>query len=144
AQPVASPPQMEEAKEEQAQWAVRISAMEGIPAILFQVPVGTKKTVIFYNPIGKAQIKRAWLEMLVNDIDEPKEATITLNGRTPIKIEGSVMGEAEGHFGRLAVPVAALVEGKNTFEFTFADNLADSTEGYIITDASLALQIQTD
>ncbi|MFH0965898.1 MAG: hypothetical protein V2A58_18015 [Planctomycetota bacterium] len=119
--------------------AVIIMPTEGIPLDLWGVPVGTKKNLVFRLPVETAQVKAAFLLLTVDDIDEPKEATIVLNGKASIKVEGSVLGEGAGYPGRLDVPVDALVEGVNTFEFTFADNLDNATQGYVIMDAALMI-----
>ncbi|MFH0962921.1 MAG: sialidase family protein [Planctomycetota bacterium] len=122
--------------------SVIIMPSEGIPVELYQVPVGTKKGLTVLCPFEPGEIKKAALEMMVDDIDEPKEATILLNGKTAIAVDESVLGEGADHYGRLTVPSEGLVKGKNTFEFTFADNLAGSTQGYIIMQASLVLEVK--
>ncbi|MFH0963937.1 MAG: hypothetical protein V2A58_07975 [Planctomycetota bacterium] len=122
--------------------SVIIMDSEGIPVELSGVPVGTKKSLVVQCPFEPGQVKEAFLEVLVDDIDEPREATILLNGKTAIAVDESVLGEGADHFGRLTVPVEGLVKGKNTFEFTFADNLGGSTKGYVILKASLVLMVK--
>jgi len=117
--------------------AVRLKPVAGIPLNLYLAPIGTKKTVIFDVPYDINLIDKAWLELAVDDIDEKKEAKITLNGKT-VEIHESVLGEGAAT-GALVVPVDALVKGRNTFEFVFADNLNETTEGYEILKATLAL-----
>lgn len=121
--------------------AIRIEAADGGYLELFDIKVGTKKNMVFEVPIDPKGIKKAWLEMLVDDIDEPKEAVIKLNGKVEIKIEGGVIGEGVGNRGRLVVPPGAILKGTNTFEFEFADNLMHGTKGYIINEAILLLEV---
>jgi len=121
--------------------AVRAAPENEMPLELYGKKVGSKDIMRFDVSVDTKEIREAWIEMNVDDIDEPKEARITLNGRTPIKVEGAVLGEGSGHFGKLFVPVSALREGDNEFEFVFADDLAGSTGGYTILDASLVLVV---
>ncbi len=121
--------------------AVRLSPVDALPD-LFQVAVGTKKAMTFDLPFAAGMVKNAWLELNVDDIDEPKEAVISLNGKTAIAVDSSVVGEGAGHSGWLLVPAKALVKGKNTFEFTFASNLDGATQGYTILGATLALELK--
>ena len=119
---------------------VRLVPREPMPIGLYGVPVGAERSFSVDVPVETRHIRKAWLDLIVDDIDETKEAILTLNDKTVIPVVGSVLGEA-GHQGRLAVPVEALIAGRNTFTFTFADNLAGTTGGYIITDASLVLAV---
>ena len=121
--------------------AVRAAPENEMPLDLYGKKVGSKDVMRFDVPVDTKEIREAWLEMNVDDIDEPKEARITLNGKTRIKVEGAVLGEGSGHFGKLFIPVSALREGNNEFEFVFADDLAGSTGGYTILDASLVLVV---
>lgn len=118
--------------------AIRI-APHKVDVSLYRVPVGTKGTVEFMLERDPATLDKVWLELAVDDIDDPKEATIILNGKHRIKIAGSVLGEGDGHRGALLVPVDALIKGRNVFEFEFTDNLGGSTEGYIIHNAALSV-----
>jgi hypothetical protein len=111
---------------------------------LYQVPIGTTKSMSFNLKVDPSKIEKAWLVMVVDDIDEPREATIVLNGKHPITINQSVLGEGEDHRGASVVPVDALVQGINTFKFTFADNLGGTTEGYTIMKAHLAVLTKDD
>ena len=119
--------------------ALRIAPKDGVNVNLYRVPVGTKATLVFDLDRDPANITKAWLELLVDDIDDPKEATIILNGKHRIVVAGSVLGESDGHRGALVVPPDALVKGRNVFEFTFSDNLNGTTEGYSIVNAALAV-----
>ena len=98
------PPPMAPAAETADEGAVRSAPTDGIPVNLYRMPVGSKATLTFELQQDPAQIAKAWLEMLVDDIDEPKEATITLNGTHAIEINASVLGEGEGARGALVVP----------------------------------------
>lgn len=118
--------------------ALRI-APQKIDASLYRVPVGAKGTVEFILDREPAMLSKAWLELIVDDIDEPKEATIILNGKQRIEIVGTVLGEGDGHRGALVVPVDGLIKGRNVFEFEFSDNLDGATEGYIILNAALSV-----
>ncbi len=124
--------------------AQRIAPHDKRHMVLYQVPVGTKKSMTFTLSADPDKIDKAWLVLIVDDIDEPKEATVVLNGKHPITVHESVLGEGEGHRGALIVPVSALVKGENTFEFTFADNLGGTTEGYSIMKAHLAVLTKDD
>lgn len=124
--------------------ARRIDPLDSGRLVLYKVPVGTAESMVFELKAEPAKIERAWLVLVVDDIDAPAEATVMLNGRHPIAIHESVLGEGEGHRGALLVPVEALVKGRNTFEFTFADNLDGTTEGYSILDAYLAVLAKGD
>jgi len=134
-----SPPRKKVAPPKIDAGAVRLKPVAGIPLNLYRVPLGTKATIAFEVPYEPKQVAKAWLEMTVDDIDEPKEATITLNGKKRLIVHESVLGEGASHQGALIVPIEALVEGRNTFEFVFADNLKGTTEGYEILEAALAL-----
>ena len=120
--------------------SVRLLPRESLPLRLYDVPVGTEKSLSIDVPVELAHIRDAWLDLIVDDIDESKEAILMLNAETPIPVVGGILGES-GHQGRLAVPVAGLVAGRNTFTFMFADNLGGTTGGYFITDASLVLAV---
>ncbi len=120
--------------------ATNIEPSDGMPVWLFDVPVGTKAKLTFDIDIAPRKIKKAWLAMVADDIDAPIEAVITLKDKTDIQVDKSVIGEGENHLGRLNIPPTALLKGTNTFEFVFADNLGDSTAGYIITEALLVLE----
>ena len=122
--------------------AMRIAPDDGIEVMLYQVLVGTKAKLIFNLDHDPKKIDKAWLEMLVDDIDEPKEATIILNGKQRIEVSGPVLGEGAGHRGALVVPAEALVNGRNVFEFEFTDNLDGTTEGYIILNAALSVTLK--
>jgi len=122
--------------------AIRISPVSGIPVNLFGVAVGTKKTVTFDSPIDPAAIAQAWLEMEGDDIDDTKEATILLNGKTPVAVTEDVLIPQGRVWGRLEVPASALVKGANTFEFTFADNLGGQTGGYEVHHALLVVKMK--
>lgn len=122
--------------------AIRISPATGIPVNLFGVAVGTKTTVTFNSPIEPGAIAQAWLEMEGDDIDAPEEAAIVLNGKTPVKVTEDVLIPQGSVWGRLEVPVEAIVKGANTFEFTFADNLGGQTGGYEVHHAALLLKMK--
>jgi len=119
--------------------ALRIAPKDGVNVNLYRVPVGTKATLVFDLDRDPANIAKAWLELLVDDIDDPKEATIILNGKHRIAVAGPVLGEGDGHSGALVVPPDALLRGRNVFEFTFSDNLDGATEGYSILNAALSV-----
>jgi hypothetical protein len=89
--------------------------------------------------LDPARIKKTWLELEADDIDEPKEATIFMNNKTKITVTKQVLIPQGSVWGRLVVPAAAIVEGTNTFEFTLADDLGGSTEGYDILHAALVV-----
>lgn len=119
--------------------AIKVGASSGIPVNLFGKPVGSTATVVFNAPLAGGELAKAWLEMEADDIDDVKEATIVLNGKTAIAVTGDVLIPQGSVWGRLAVPTGALVKGENKFEFTFADNLGGSTGGYEVHQASLVL-----
>ena len=128
--------------QEEVPGLIRVSPVAGIPVNLFNVPVGTQKTLEFDWPFPVTALKQAWLEMFVDDIDVPKEAKITLNDEIAVTAAGAVLGEGTGHFGRLELPVAALKQGRNRILFEFADNLNGTTAGYIIEEAALVLALE--
>ena len=134
----ASAPRGKAAPPAVARTAVAIQPERGLPVDLYQVPTGTKGELVFTVPYATGTMMRAWLELLVDDIDEKKEARITLNAK-PVEVHESVLGEGEC-FGVLIVPVDALVEGKNTFEFVFADDLGGTTEGYKVLNGTLLIK----
>lgn len=119
--------------------AVRIQPVESGRVVRAEVPVGTSKSMIFQLEHEPGDIAKAWLKVVVEDIDEAKEATIILNGTHKIEIHESLLGEGAGYDGALIVPVEVLAKGRNTFEFTFADNLGGETAGYTIMEATLAV-----
>jgi hypothetical protein len=121
--------------------AIRIKPVKGIPANLYLVPLGTKKSIVFTIKQDPKNIAAAWLVISADDIDEPKEAKITLNNKHAIKVHPSVLGESIGHRGAMIVPVKGLLKGRNTFEFVFADNLGGTTDGYSILKAELAISL---
>lgn len=134
-----SPPRKKVAPPKVDPGAVRLRPTAGIPLNLYRAPLGSKATIAFEIPYEPKLIAKAWLELTVDDIDEPKEATITLNGKKRLTVHESVLGEGASHRGALIIPVDALVKGRNTFEFVFVDNLEGTTEGYEILEATLAL-----
>ena len=121
---------------------IKLAPAQGIPVKLYAVPLGTSKSVVFNLPFDPATIAKVWLDMAVSDIDDPKEATITLNAKTAIKVEGTIIADDEPHYGRLVVPPGALAKGANTFEFAFVDNLNGSTQGYDILGATLVFVVK--
>ena len=122
--------------------ALRIKPTRGGFLEFYDAEIGTKMNMVFERLMNPKKIKRAWLELLVDDIDDSREATIILNGGTRIRSQGGVLGEGAGHRGRLIVPVDALVEGANTFEFEFSDNLNGQTRGYTINESLLLLELK--
>ena len=122
--------------------AVIVTPVSGMPVNLFGVAVGSKRTVVFNSPVEPAAIGQAWLEMEADGIDEPKEARILLNGATPVKVTEDVLIPVGSVWGRLELPIKAIVKGENTFEFTFADNLEGQTGGYEVHHAWLVLKIK--
>ena len=95
--------------------------MAGLPVDLYEQPVGTKGILAFDVPHDPGTIEKAWLRMTADDIDEAKEARVTLNGK-PVTVHGSVLGEGVTE-GVLVLPVKAFVKGRNVLEFVFADDL---------------------
>jgi hypothetical protein len=82
--------------------------------------------------------------LVVDDIDDADEVVVMLNGRHPVAMHGSVLGEGSGHEGAVEVPVGALRKRSNTFDFTFADNLDGTTEGFVILKAELYISIKDE
>ena len=122
--------------------AAAIPPEQGLPVDLYQVPTGTTGQLVFRVSYAIGTIEKAWLRLSVDDIDETKEAGITLNAR-PVAVHESVLGEGE-QSGVLVVPVDALVEGKNIFEFVFADDLGGTTEGYSVLAATLLIKQRSE
>ena len=118
--------------------AIEVRPVTGLPLELYGQPVGTTATLVFDVDEDPAAIEAAWLKLTADDIDEAREARITLNGKR-VPVHGSVLGESITR-GVLIVPVDALVRGRNVFKFVFADNLGGTTDGYRIIEATLALQ----
>jgi len=118
--------------------AIELRPVSGLPVELYGQPVGTKAMLVFNVDEDPASIDAAWLVMTVDDIDEAREAKLTLNGK-PVIVHDSLLGEGITT-GTLVVPVDALVKGRNVFEFVFADNLGGTTEGFQISEAILALK----
>ena len=121
--------------------AVRFAPVEKMPLDLYGKPVGTRRPMHFDLPMATSAIQDAWLELGVDDIDEPKEAAIVLNGNARIEVQGTILGEGGGHFGRLSVPATSFRKGRNEIAFVFADDLNGTTAGYLITDASLVVVV---
>gem|GEM_PF-1081569 len=119
--------------------ALRIGPVESGYVELYRVPLSSSGTIEFDLDRDPADIGKAWLELTVDDIDDPKEAVIVLNDEHRIEVNASVLGEGDGYSGALVVPVTALKRGRNVFKFTFADNLQGTTEGFTIQAAVLAV-----
>lgn len=108
---------------------------------LYDVKVGTKGVMAFDLPVALKEVREAFLEMYVDDIDEPKEATVCLNGNPPLTLHPDMLGEGRGHHGKMEVPVAQLRAGRNEFTFAFVDDLGGTTKGYVIEGAQLLLRV---
>ena len=120
---------------------VWIMPRQAMPLVLYGVPIGTRKAITVEIPFAPEDINAAWLELIVDDLDAPREAVITVNANTELPAAGDIIGDGWGHAGRLPVDIEALVKGRNTFEFSFADNLGGSTGGYYVREACLLLHV---
>jgi len=119
--------------------SIKVIASGGLPVNLVGVPIGTTSTVTFDLPVDPGGFNGAWLELDAEDVDEPREAKITLNDKVVIEATDDILHPQFSVRGRLAVPLSALVMERNTLEFTFADNLGGTTQGYEIHYAALVL-----
>jgi len=126
---------------EEAWVVLQVAPATELPLSLYEVPVGSQGMMVFEAPVEPKVVQEAFLDMNVDDIDEPKEATIRLNGNPPLEVPPEVLGEGRGHFGKMAVPVAQLREGRNEFTFAFVDDLGGTTKGYVIEAARLLLKV---
>ena len=119
--------------------ALRIAPTGSGHVDLYRVPLASSGTIEFELDRDPAGIAKAGLELIVDDIDDPKETVIVLNGEHRIEVNDTVLGEGDGYRGALIVPPAALKRGRNVFRFTFADDLEGTTEGFEIQAAALAV-----
>ena len=109
-----------------------------LPVSLYNVEIGTEKMLEFNLPDGTQGAVEAKLELLVDDIDEAAEALLFVNEHGPIAWPASILGEGK-HLGAVPIPLDMLKRGKNVFTFVFADDLRESTMGFVVLKAGLRL-----
>lgn len=119
---------------------------EAMPLSLYGGPVGEAKTFTIRIPgdydAGTAKLAVLWL--LVDDIDEPREAKIFINGEGPFDPPPTCLGEGAGpeklgREGFITIDPKSLKPGDNELKFVFADNLGGSTGGFDILRAVLVV-----
>ncbi|MFH0963600.1 MAG: LamG-like jellyroll fold domain-containing protein [Planctomycetota bacterium] len=107
-----------------------------LPLVLYDVPVGTARALVFDVPADALATAEVRLELTIDDIDSSEEGSLTLNGRLRLSWPSSLLGEGL-HSGSIPIPRESLRAGRNSFRFTFDSTLSDATRGYIVQSASL-------
>jgi hypothetical protein len=112
-----------------------------LPLSVYGKPVGYSRSARVDLPAafdpGAADKAFLWLD--VDDIDSAAEAQILLNQTALTDLPPSLLGEGGGHSAWVAVPLAALQPGGNVVTFIFADNLNNTTLGYLILDLNVVV-----
>jgi len=110
-----------------------------MPLRVYGVPVGSERTftIKIPNDYSARNTALAVLWLLVDDIDEPRETKIFVNGKGPFDPPPSCLGEGAGpdRLGRegfMKIDPKSLKPGDNELKFVFADNLGGSTGGFDI------------
>jgi hypothetical protein len=116
-----------------------IKSSTKMPVILFGVSVGTTKNIDFKIEVDLSQYSKVQLALNAEDIDEPAEVVITLNGGKPLAISKELLSASGRAVGMMDVPLSQLKKGDNTFSFKFASNLGGTTGGFDIYEAMLVL-----
>ena len=109
-----------------------------MPVSLYDLPIGTSKTIAFNVKTDLSGFAAAQLALEADDIDQPAEATLKVNG-TEIAIPKAVLSDSGRVVGMVDVPLSALKQGANEVSFTFKSNLGKTTKGYDIFQAALVL-----
>ena len=102
---------------------ILVSPISRMPVSLFDVPVGTSKSIRFDLPHDPASMKAARLALTADDFDAPEELTIALNGGKPLTIP-----DAGKQPGMMDVPLAGLPKGQNEVVFTLVSTLGGTTK----------------
>lgn len=110
-----------------------------MPVSLYDVPLGTSKTIAFDVTADLGGFTAAQLAIEADDIDQPEEATLTVNDQK-IAIPNTMLSDSGRRVGMIDVPLSALKQGANEIAFTFASNLGETTRGYDIFQATLVLK----
>ena len=100
--------------------------------------MGTAKSVTFDVTADLGQYGRAQLVVDGEDIDEPAEASLKINGNEG-PIPATVLSGAGRRAGMIDIPLSALKQGANATVFTFESNLGGTTTGYRLLQAALVL-----
>ena len=119
-----------------------IKPASGLPLSLYNVPVGSKKTIVFELAVDPKNIKSAQLGLKADDFDSREEVIISLNGGKPLTIPDCLLADMGFRTGLVSVPVNQLRAGKNTVQFTFASNLKGTTKGFDVAEALLVLAMK--
>ncbi len=115
-----------------------LSPVTPMPLSLFDVPVGTSRTLSFDLTADPKTVKKARLALSAEDFDEPAELTITFNGQ-PLPIPKSLLSGSSAVIGFVEIPANLLRAGKNDVAFTFVSNLNGTTTGFAVLRAFLVL-----
>ena len=119
-----------------------VKPASGLPLSLYNVPVGSKKTITFNLDVDPKRVKKAQLALRAEDFDSREEVVISLNAGKPLMIPDSLIADMGLRTGLIDVPVSQLRAGKNTVLFTFASDLKGSTKGFDVADALLVLHMK--
>jgi len=117
-----------------------IKALSGVPLSLYQVPVGSKKEIVFQLDVDLKNVKKARLALNAEDFDSPEELTISVNGADPLAIPDALIADTGFRTGFINVPLDQLRAGKNNVLFTFTSNLGGTTAGFDVLEALLILE----
>ncbi|MFH0965785.1 MAG: hypothetical protein V2A58_17440 [Planctomycetota bacterium] len=118
-----------------------LNPVSGIPFSLYNVPVGTAKTVVFDCPFDRAAVQSVALALNAADIDDPAEAAVAWNG-APLTVPAALLSDTGPRVGTIPIPADQLRRGRNEAVFTFASNLNGTTKGFDINEALLVLMLQ--
>ena len=119
-----------------------VKPASGVPLSLYNVPVGSKKTIAFDLTADLKNVKKAQLGLKADDFDSREEVVIEFNGNKPLKIPDGLLADMGFRVGLIDVPLSQLRPGKNVVVFTFASNLKGTTKGFDVAEALLVLQMK--
>ena len=109
-----------------------------LPLPMYGFPVGTKRSLTL-NIVEVAPEAEAFLYLAIRDLDESREARVTLNDQSTLTLTKAFVSESDVRASYMRIPVEMLQVGKNFIAFSFADDLGGTTQGYFVEDLELWL-----
>ena len=112
---------------------------ETLPLVLYDVPVGTEKSVTIEVPVLPGRAKEAKLKLTIEDMDQVREGQIYINGQGPLEPPAGLLSPSDTLTAELEVNPKWFRKGANEIKFVFADNLYATTKGFTVKGITLSL-----
>ena len=110
-----------------------------LPLVLYDVPVGTEKSVILEVPDLPGRVTEAELTLTIEDMDQVSEGQIYVNGQGPLEPPAGLLSPSSTLTADLEVNPKWIKRGPNEIRFVFADNLYLTTKGFTVEELTLSL-----